>query len=206
MINLFINHYQCGDKKRQIELDYCKESNENNPLIDRIINFPNRITYNNFFTETKNYPNDVNILANTDIYFNHTLENVNQIKSNECYAITRSELEGDEVVTFDQKHTYNKEAQARHSQDVWVFRGYVQNVYGNFNLGIPGCDNRIAYEISRAYKVINPCYEIQCIHKHEEKTRSYNLPQGVTVVGMPYKFVEPNGVIDEIKIHFRTPI
>ena len=204
MINLFVNHYQCGDKIRQKELDYCFKANEINPLIDRIINFPNRITYNDFFKETLSYPNDINILANTDIYFNETIEKVNEIKENECYAITRSELKGDEVVTFDEMHIYNKEAKSKHSQDVWIFRGSVKNVIANFHLGVPGCDNRVAFEIGKSYKLKNPCYSIQCVHKHKEEARNYNIPEGYGQrISMPYRFVEPDG---ETKQHFRVRI
>ena len=202
MINLFVNLYKCGDKKRQKELDFCFKANNENPLIDRIVKFANRITYDDFFKETANYPNDINILANTDIYFNDTLELVNEIRENECYAITRSELDNGELVTFESKHTYNAEAKPKHSQDVWVFRGHVKNILANFHLGVPGCDNRVAYEIGKAYQLKNPCYTIQCIHKHEEETRNYNIPEGYGQrIPMPYRFVDP-----ETKQHFRTRV
>ena len=205
MINLFINPYKADNKHRQAELDYCLDSNESNPLIDRIIPFPDRMTYSDFFNETANYPDDINILANTDIYFNETLELIKDIKENECYAITRSELNNGKVVRFEEKHAYNAEAKAKHSQDVWAFKGSVKNVFGNFNLGVPGCDNRIAFEIAKAYRIKNPCYQIQCIHKHSSQERNYNLPKGVTRILPPYKWVDPEGETEQNK-HFRTPI
>ena len=33
-INLFSTHFQCGNKERQKELDFCHEKNQANPLID----------------------------------------------------------------------------------------------------------------------------------------------------------------------------
>lgn len=195
-INLFINHYQCGDAHRQRELDFCFEANQNNPLIDKIINFDNRIMYHDFFEATKEYPNDINILANSDIYFNETLENVHSIRANECYAITRSELRGSEIVSFEDMHHRNRGAKAMHSQDVWIFRGVVNRVQAKFYLGIPGCDNRVAAEINKAgYHLKNPCYSIQCVHKHQSSERNYNIPKGTpNKIPMPYLWVHPERI------------
>jgi len=204
-VNLFINYFQCGDKIRQKEYDFCFQTNQDNPLINRIINFDNRLKYDDFFEATQDYPDNINILANSDIYFNDTIENVRNIRDRECYAITRSELKGEKVVPFEEMNTYNREAKARFSQDVWVFKGAVKRVRANFHLGVPGCDNRVAHEISMAgYKVINPCYTIECIHKHRSQERYYNIPQQYNQkVEKPYKFIEPEGHKTK---HFRTNV
>lgn len=190
-INLFINHFQCGDLERQKELDYCLNYNRDSGFFASIINFSERPMYSDFFNKTSEYPNDINVFANSDIYFNDTIKNVQGISQNECYALTRWELDGEEVVKFEEKHVYNKEAKARHSQDVWIFNGAVSGVYGDFHIGIAGCDNRIAHEISRRYQISNPSNSIQCIHKHKEESRNYNIPQGYNGrVSPPYKWVE----------------
>ena len=36
-----------------------------------------------------------------------------------------------------------------------------------------GCDNRIAYELVKNYKVINPCKTIRCHHHHSSNFRTY---------------------------------
>jgi hypothetical protein len=204
-INLFINHFLCGDAERQKEYDFCLKTNEENPLISKIINFDNRLKYNDFFEATQDYPNDVNVLANSDIYFNETIEKLLNIRDRECYAITRSELKDGKIVAFEEMNAYNKHAIARCSQDVWVFRGAVIGVMADFHLGIPGCDNRVAHEISKVgYKVINPCYSIECIHKHESQERNYNIPEQYDErVERPYKFIEPEGHKTK---HFRTNV
>ena len=125
-INLFVNYYNCGDKERQKELDFCKKNHKECGFFNEIINFSERPTYNDFFNATKEYPNDINILTNSDIYFNETILEVRKIKQNECYALTRWEIDTDEegkekIVSFESKHSYNKEAKARHSQDVWDY-------------------------------------------------------------------------------------
>ena len=197
MINLFTAWYQCHDEERQKELDFCRETNENHPLIDNYIFWEDRFTYYDFFEACKDYPDHINILANGDIYFNDTLSYVTGISARECYALTRWEEEGNSIVPFESKHKYNKYAKARHSQDVWIFRGVPNRIYGAFHLGIPGCDNRIAYEIMRAgYLLTNPSLTIQAIHKHKEEARNYNIPEGVPKqVPKPWKWVEQSKLI-----------
>jgi hypothetical protein len=167
------------------------KTNRESGLFNEVINFQGRVTYNDFFNETKNYPNDINILANTDIYFNETINLVREMGDNDCYCITRWEEDGDEIVRFKEKHTYNNYAKEAWSQDVWIIKGVAKKVDGYFNLGVPGCDNRIAHELHRSgYRVINPCDKIQCIHRHKEQKRAYTISGKVP---KPYKFIEPNG-------------
>ena len=189
-VNLFTNYYQCGDKNRQKELDFCRDKNKEG-LFDRVINFENRPTYHHFFEATQQYPDDINIFSNSDIYFNETIKLVHEIQPRQAYALTRWELEGDEIVKFEEKHQYNAEAKSKHSQDVWVFSGAVSGIYGNFHIGTPGCDNRIAYEISRKYSLLNPSNKIQCIHKHKEQARNYTISKAVPP---PYMWVNVNGI------------
>lgn len=192
-INLFINSYQCGTKERQAELDFCLKHNRESGFFNEIINFDGRVTYNDFFRECANYPDDINILANTDIYFNETILKVLDMGNNDCYCITRWEEEEGEIVRFKDKHDYNNEAKEKYSQDVWVIKGKAKGVNGSFHLGVPGCDNRIAHELSFKYNVSNPCDKIQCIHKHKEKERNYDIPKGYNKrVPPPYKWIEPS--------------
>jgi len=192
-INLFVNHYQCGDEERQAELDFCVKHNTESNLFANIILFGGRVTYNDFFKETANYPNDINILSNVDIYFNETILKVLEMGDNDCYCITRWEEVDGEIRRFSEMHDYNNGAQEAWSQDTWVIKGKARRVNGQFHLGIPGCDNRIAYEFHIAgYNVSNPCPDIQCIHKHKSPTRNYQVPKGMGgKIQRPYKFIAP---------------
>ena len=197
-LNLFTNHFQCGNAARQKELDQCLKINTESGLFSEIINFDGRITYDDFFGQTAFYPDDINILANADIYFNETIKLALRMKDNECYCITRWEEDGKKIVRFRDKHDYNKEAKEDWSQDVWIIRGQARKMYGEFELGRRGCDNRIAHEFMMAnYVVTNPCAEIQCIHKHKDHTRNYTITKPVP---KPYKFIPPG---DEVTIRTR---
>ena len=152
-MNLFINYYD--NPERQDELDYCLKTNLSHPLIERVIIFneserkfrhkkvvnigsKKRPTYQDFFDATKNYPDDVNIISNLDIYFDQTLEHAKFIKPNVCYALTRYEHRKEGPVFFEDAHG-NKACKALASQDVWMFRGAVN---------MTGCDKVEAVNLS----------------------------------------------------------
>jgi hypothetical protein len=56
-------------------------------------------------------------------------------------------------------------------------------------MGIPGCDNRIAYELNRAgYRLCNPATKVQSIHYHESDIHNYN--HETPKVPRPYLYIE----------------
>jgi hypothetical protein len=203
-INLFINYYKCDDPIRQKEYDYCLKRNKKSGLFNEIITFDGRMAYNDFFEHAGKYPNDINVLANLDIYFNDTILLAKEIGDDEAYALTRWEIKGSKIIPFERKHDG---ARAMHSQDVWIIRGKARAVNGNFNMGVPGCDNRIAYELNRQYRVLNPSDKIKCIHKHKDEKRNYTLKYRVPP---PYMWVPVGGeaILPSRQAHFipRNPI
>lgn len=207
-INLFLIYYDC-DKDRRKELDFCLKHNRQSGFFSELIIFGSTPTYNDFFKECANYPDDINILSNSDIYFNETILKVREMKDNECYCITRWEEDGDDIVRFKDKHIYNKAAKEAWSQDVWVIKGKAKHVHGAFHLGVPGCDNRIAHEFVMAkYVVSNPCETIQCIHKHKEKERHYKIPKIYTNkrIPPPYKWIEPGDEVTNLTTKRRRSV
>lgn len=175
-LNLFINYFKCNKPERQKEYNFCLKHNKNSGYFNEIITFDGRMTYSDFFEHTAKYPDDINVLSNLDIYFNETILLVKEIGADDAYALTRWEIEGRSIVPFEMKHSGVK---AMHSQDVWIIKGKARPVNGNFHLGQRGCDNRIAYELSRHYKVYNYSNKIQCIHKHKNEERNYTIKEPV---------------------------
>jgi len=193
-INLFSCYFKVKkDPERQWELDYCMDHNKANKLIDQIFTFDGRPTYDDFFVQAREFPDDINIFANADIFFNETLTYTRFLTENRCFAITRWEqMEADKIIKFEERNNDNRFAQAQHSQDVWMFKGRIRDVKGYFYSGIPGCDNRIAAELQFHYQVLNPCETIQCIHVHKNPVRKYNIPEGeVHQVPRPWKWIPP---------------
>jgi hypothetical protein len=198
MVNLYTSFYQDRDAKRQKELLYCLNQNIKNPLIDNIflivegeVKLPvsgkliivnaERPTYRNFFdlvNDTVTSANDISIIANSDIYFNDTLAQLD-IKERQCVALSRWDKRKDGLRLHNE----------RFSQDTWIFKGKIRNVrFCDFYLGIPGCDNRIAYELNRAgYRLFNPATKIQSIHYHQ--TDLHNYDHNTPKIPKPYLYI-----------------
>ena len=198
MVTLYTSYYQDKNSVRQKELVFCLNQNIENPLInkiyllvegevdipksDKIITLPSeRPTYRHFFdlvNRKVQSENEISIICNSDIYFNHTLMLLD-LQPRQCVALSR----------WDHKPEGLRLHNERYSQDTWIFKGHIRNVrFCDFYLGIPGCDNRIAYELNRAgYRLFNPATKIQSIHYHKSDLHNYddNTPK----VPKPYLYV-----------------
>ncbi len=201
-MNLFVNYYMPESDQRQNEVSEALKKNLNNKHINRVIllsessppkhkkiisfDVKDRPTYQDFFNLTEDYPDDVNIIANSDISFNETLEKAQGIKLNECFALSRHEIIKGELVPFEVAH---RKCPAAFSQDAWIFKGVckvkgcdsvlatdlITNKYERipFTLGVAGCDNVIAHFLSQKYNVKNPYLDIVIAHHHEGKSQTH---------------------------------
>ena len=208
MINLFVNYYKAKTEERQKEIDFCFDKNAKNKAIDNLIVFAklpcsfhdcdelvdtDRPTYQDFFNSALKRPDDINIIANSDIYFDETIQLVNKIKDNEVYCLTRWEYNEGNIIDFNRMHG----APPEWSSDAWIFKGAcrlkdcrevtaIDQKTGKFKkipftLGIPGQDNHIAWKFQQAgYSVSNPSKSIKAIHVHKESSRDYGHPYRVT--------------------------
>jgi hypothetical protein len=183
-MNLFINWYESPAKSRLDELAYCTHVNEGNPLIGKIYKLDGRPTFKEFFDYVNTHcdEKDINIISNTDIYFDESLRLARGITPDECFALSRWDLIGDGKV----KH-FNR----WDSQDCWIFRGKIKEVKNcDFTMGVPGCDNAIADRLAKAgYVVINPSLDIKTYHLHLSRIFTYN--SGTKRIPEPYKMVTP---------------
>jgi len=183
-INLFIAHIPNATKERRAEYDYCLKKNRANKYIDDIVILKTSAPtmYSDFFELTKDCPNDVNVLANSDIYFDESIDWCRNIRGTDIYAISRWSLDKDGNLSLDANN--NHADKLSRSQDVWACKGSPLRVFGDISMGVNGCDNRIAYEFSAAgYNVINPCLDIKCYHKHNKRIPRDGL------IKNPYKSV-----------------
>lgn len=194
------------NKERQEEIKYCLLNNINNKYIDEIIlfvekdyNFSNilgksinlqklkiikvqeRLSFKTAFEFAnkkylKNQKDTIFVLCNSDIYYDKTILNLNQVDFTKKFlAISRLEV---------QKNKSNKKKYGgRGSQDVWVwknkldikpkkkFKSYYQD---GIKMGIAGCDNYILYLINDSgYKVENKCKLLNCYHLHQNDFREW---------------------------------
>lgn len=184
---LFTSIYKDKNPIRQKEMDLCLIMNIWNDHIEKIyvfaeaqfdyLNDPKvtvipfrRPTYSDFFNKANEVckPTDIAIFANTDIFFDDSIRLVDRIKDDQCFALSRYDYQKNGGVILHNE---------KWSQDVWIFKGGVKKRIDvcAFYMGIPGCDNRIAYEIHKAgYSIRNPAYSIRCIHYHMSDLHTYN--------------------------------
>jgi hypothetical protein len=186
MIRLFFNYYEDKNLLRKKEIDECLKNNQANPLLT-VITFTSQSKpkYDLFFQKINEItgPEDINIICNSDIYFDNTIELANKIQHKQVYALSRWDvIHPWKIVHFDRQD----------SQDTWVVRGRVDGVFGDFTLGIRGCDNRIAYEFNKAgYTVSNPSKSIKSYHLHKSNIRNYIMSD---VVPQPYLTIKPSSL------------
>jgi len=210
-INLFLNFYLDKNVYRQLELDYSLKTNIKNKLINRIFIFANeeaieyclenfktdkisfitkddRPTYNDYFLVMGDYPYRINIVTNSDIYFDLTLSILKKqpFVKTKCFALSRWDYTDGTIKHYDEKC----------SQDCWVFFGGMKTVDGaDFPLGVLGCDNRISYLLKESgYDISNPSKSIRCIHFHCSNVRNYVRDvndENFHRIEDPYLFIEP---------------
>lgn len=195
-IVLFTSLYDSENVVRNNELNLCMQHNVENPQIDRIVNMGpvrcehskvtnievKRPSYNDYFKAIDEHCQDGEfaIIANSDIYFDNTINWLKQIKMDgTMLALSRWNL--------------NNNGQLTHfaipgSQDSWIIKvekasplyKKLQGI-GHYNLGLPGCDHMIAKDAHTiGYKVINPSKDIRSIHLHNSNYRTYGDPDRIS--------------------------
>ncbi len=185
-----------GPPERQAELEYCWRMND--MVFNEWSAVAKRPTFNDLFALCD--PDAINIIANADIYFDEEgVETLNQYFS---YGITGSIS----AVAFALSR-WDVDAEGRatlwdhpDSQDAWVFHGKPTGIDAPFPMGVPGCDNHLAWLIERAgYRMSNPSRTVRAYHFHNVQWRSYLTDhEGMARGGHkqhrippPYKLVKP---------------
>ena len=176
-------------------------TNISNSCIDRIyllnetneqFNYPKIVTiqtskrpvFNDFFELINNETDDdgINIISNSDIYFDDSLKYISKYSMSKVLALTRWNTNG--IPKLQSTFFY--------SQDTWVFFGEVKKVKADFQIGSVGGDNRLAYELKAAgYKVCNPSLTIKTYHCHTDNFRNSYPKDFAGRVPAPYYYPIP---------------
>ena len=216
-IYLYTTFYNEKNINRRSELEEAIRINSNLSAISKIIVFnegvsvahiaPSKIeevfinkrpTYQDFinYINANSNQEDVQIIANTDIYFDKNIEVLHHINLKDtCLALSR----WDTADTIKPK-LYNH----NDSQDVWVFKGPVkQQLKANFPLGVPRCDNKLLFELQEAgYRVLNPAFSIKSFHIHKERhALVYTEGDNIYNLKPPFRYLYPHNVYG----FFKTP-
>lgn len=130
-----------------------------------------RLTYRDLFDyANRELPGRRVIIANADIFFDHTLARLEPYDLTDCLlCLSRWDLHPDgswRLFDFES------------SQDAWIFQSPVPDFDCDFHLGLLGCDNRLAWEAARAgLVVVNPCRSVRAYHLHSSGIRRYTHEQ-----------------------------
>lgn len=221
-IILIQQFYIDKNEERQKEILKCLKLNVFNNSIDKIyllneriytneelgifndkiiqININKRLSYNDVFDFIDN--NNIKgfiVLSNSDIFFNKSLEELKRmdiIENKSIIALNRYDYTGEKFLT-DCKLFDNGRPD---SQDTWIFHSSnnIKNNYRkifNFNLGKPGCDNKVCYLFNILnYKCYNEPTLIKTFHLHNVTSRNYNSSDKIQ---KPYTAIFP--VLDREK-------
>lgn len=175
-----------NDFNSKISVDGAKSKTE-----IKLVTYESRPTYNDYFLITRNdsAQDDLNIISNTDIFFDETLKKVKDFhwKNKYCLALSRWD-----TIDFTEKgaRLFNR----ADSQDVWIIKGSIPHIQdADFTLGVAGCDNKIAWLLNNSgYEVINPSKEIKTYHLHLSDIRNYIVNNYIERIPPPYLQVHPS--------------
>ena len=215
-IHLFIQFYIDSSSKRQIEIRECLRQNVANPHITQIHMLNERVYTDEelgvkstkitqtvigrrmMYSDVFAHVNDQSIrgyvvIANSDILFDSTLENVRSSDihlAKKMYAQLRYEynpIDPSLSKIFGPRYD---------SQDVWILHtNFVvpkkQERAFHFPLGKPGCDNKLIYIFwILGFAVLNDPEFIRTFHYHTSQLRNYDSSDKI---GQPWAALFPVG-------------
>jgi len=202
---ILVTPFYIPEKESRLrELEYCIHRNNKNILIDLIVLVVERGTTENLIPVSEkikiewvdkrpSYQDLFNIalnnideskgfmiIVNSDIFYAE--EDIHRIKERirdrEVFALSRWEY------SFKKNHMHHD---TWDSQDSWIFKDKILPGNYDIKLGIPGCDNKIAYELQKAGHIIkNPSKSIRSYHLHASGYRTYKEEDRIKE---PYLFI-----------------
>jgi len=215
-IHLFMQFYVDENAERQNEIRTSLYKNLANPFIRKVhmlneriyknkdfgvksakivqTDIGRRLTYSDIFSYINE--NDIRgyiIIANSDIFFDNTLEN-----------LLYSDIHDAKKIFAQLRYEYNVANPAASpifgprcdSQDVWILHtnhgiAPKHEILFDFHMGKPGCDNKIVYIFAvLGYEIVNDPGFIKTYHYHSCQKRNYTRKD---VIVSNYGLVFPHG-------------
>ena len=202
-IHLYTPYFRAETFDRQRELDLCLRRNNDLPEIERIfllvddnttppfaspkvtvVSLEGRPRYADWLAATRERSvGAISVLANSDVFFDASITRLSEaLSSPEKRFVALSRLEWSETGV-------SRHPNPHWSQDTWAIRGDLEvtpalAASAAVALGVPRCDNKIAYEFFvHGFKVCNPYEEVSSYHVHNTQIRSYDQALDKRIVG-----------------------
>ena len=135
-----------------------------NPLLGhariRLIPLGRRVTFRDFFAYANCHLSGQRvIIANADIYTDSTLALLEgHDLTGKLLCLSRWDVLPEGPARFFDHPS---------SQDAWIFESPIREFFCDFYLGLPGCDNRLAWEAGQAGLLLsNPGHSLRVYHLH----------------------------------------
>jgi hypothetical protein len=189
-IHYAVNYYNPEQKDRRKEINKCLRGNIKLEEIDKIhllvgpgVKIPKwakipkvkivkidigRATYGQFFEYAKRLTG-IFVIANADILCTPSIAKLEEyVNADQCVCLKRHDF-------CKREKKWKMFKRNNDSQDLWAVMAPPKEIPGDidFQLGIPGCDNQIAYLLLKAYKARNPATKIIIKHEHHSDVRNY---------------------------------
>jgi hypothetical protein len=179
---LLHERYTSPDPVREAELARVRELNAAAGVFEEIapVAAGGRRSFAEFFAlAAERFPGRVCAVANADIAFDESLRGAAELLRRHERPVLVALSRWDDPAGPSMEGRIDRERWRFYSQsqDTWLFvAGALPAFEANFTLGVPACENRLAFEAYRAgIAVANPALSVRTWHHHASGTRSWKL-------------------------------
>jgi len=175
---LIQQRYTVSNPARQAELDHVREVNRAVAAFGDVIEIEGsarRQTFADLFAVAiGRCAGKPVVIANSDIAFDDSIGDISRVLvPGMLVALTR----WDDPTAPSMEGRIDPQSWRFYSQsqDTWIFlAGSLPDFRADFQLGMPRCENRLAYEASAAgVVVIDPALSVRSVHHHATNVRSW---------------------------------
>ncbi|HEV8015392.1 MAG TPA: hypothetical protein VGP48_07645 [Stellaceae bacterium] len=139
----------------------------------RFVRHGRRATYRDLFARANSQGHGrVAVIGNADIWFDSSLRRLRKFDlDGKLLCLSRWDMQANgRSIFYDSVD----------SQDAWIFRTPIREFFCDFFLGVPACDNRLAWEAEHAGLAIsNPSLSVRANHLHLSGIRNYRREQRI---------------------------
>jgi len=178
---LLQQRYTSPDPRRAAELEQVRATNAVAGMFDRV-EFVDpderRLTFADLIAlAAERFAGRTCVVANSDIAFDASIHGVQTLLAGAGgpMLVALSRWDDDTAPSLEGRIDPATWTFYSHSQDAWAFvAGRLPRFEGRFRLGVPACENRLAFEAAAAgVAVVNPALSIRCRHHHASAVRTW---------------------------------